>query len=181
MEQRLELARWLAATLRYRTLPLAEWVFATDASSSTGTASVRLFGYDCPLEVSRSVTHRLLCVEGERFVQERFLLAGLLQKGDVVVDVGANIGYMGLLFQKCIGPEGRLIGIEPDPDNFRELKSCVAANGLENVVLVEAAVGHEETLVTLEPGLNGHIRDGAGRTVPQMTLDSLDSQRVDFI
>jgi FkbM family methyltransferase len=52
-----------------------------------------------------------------------------LRPGDVVVDVGANIGYFSLLGASCVGPTGRVIAFEPVPSIADALEKAVAANG----------------------------------------------------
>jgi FkbM family methyltransferase len=65
----------------------------------------------------------------------------VLKPGDVVIDVGANIGYYTTLAAKAVGPSGRVIAIEPFPETFAALRDNVRRNGLTNVELVNAAVG----------------------------------------
>lgn len=69
-----------------------------------------------------------------------------LRSGDVVVDVGANIGYYTTLAARLVGPSGRVIAIEPFPETFQALKENVERNGLTNVYLVNAAVGDGTSL-----------------------------------
>jgi FkbM family methyltransferase len=63
-----------------------------------------------------------------------------VRPGDVVLDIGANIGYFTLLFARLVGPHGRVFAFEPDPANFELLRRNVAANGYRNVELVPSAV-----------------------------------------
>lgn len=56
-----------------------------------------------------------------------------LRAGEVYVDVGANIGYYTLVAAQQVGPQGKVIAYEPDPDNFALLKFNVALNGLSQV------------------------------------------------
>ena len=170
---KVQLARILYAVLRIKSLALGE--FATrgyGSASKNSWFSVPFFGFRLPLEVSRSVTHKVLCIEGERFVEERHLLADLIEPGDTIVDVGANIGYLTLLFKQAVGTDGTIICIEPDPDNLRELSRCVQINELSRVEIRNAAVGDCESQVHLSPGLNGHINSTGTVCVPQVTLNS---------
>lgn len=63
-----------------------------------------------------------------------------IKKGNVVVDIGANIGYYTLIFAKLVGEEGKVFAFEPDPTNFSLLKKNVETNGYKNVVLIQKAV-----------------------------------------
>lgn len=66
-----------------------------------------------------------------------------LRPGDVVVDVGANIGYYTLLGAALVGERGRVYAFEPDPVSFEILERNVRLNGFENVVLERKAVSKE--------------------------------------
>lgn len=83
-----------------------------------------------------------------------------IKPGDVVVDIGANIGYYTLIFARLVGPEGKVYAFEPDPANFELLRANVAANGYENVVLEQKAVSDRlgETKLHLSPGNMGDHR-----------------------
>ncbi len=63
-----------------------------------------------------------------------------ISKGDVALDVGANIGYFTLLFAKLVGNRGKVFAFEPEPSNFEILKKNVKRNNYLNVELEQAAV-----------------------------------------
>ena len=69
------------------------------------------------------------------------LMLSKVNKGDVVVDIGANIGYDTVLFADKVGKRGKVIAIEPDPTNFEILQKNIKENKLFNVVAVQAALG----------------------------------------
>lgn len=52
----------------------------------------------------------------------------LLQPGDVVVDVGANVGYYSLLSNAAMQGTGRIFAFEPNPFVFLTLTRHIAAN-----------------------------------------------------
>lgn len=62
-------------------------------------------------------------------------------KGDVVLDVGAHIGYFTLKAAQAVGSEGIVIAVEPDPRNFKILKKNIRSNKLRNVKLFNCALG----------------------------------------
>ncbi|NYZ78920.1 FkbM family methyltransferase [Candidatus Micrarchaeota archaeon] len=63
-----------------------------------------------------------------------------IKKGDVVLDIGANIGYYTLIFARAVGNKGKVFAFEPDPENFALLEKNVKINRYANVVLVKKAV-----------------------------------------
>jgi FkbM family methyltransferase len=65
----------------------------------------------------------------------------LIQRGETVVDVGANIGYNTLYAAHRVGPKGRVYAIEPAQDNLAILYANLYANHLQNVVVLPYAAG----------------------------------------
>ncbi|MGZ4938529.1 MAG: FkbM family methyltransferase [Halobacteriota archaeon] len=63
-----------------------------------------------------------------------------IKPGDIVMDVGANIGYYSLVAARCVGEKGRVYAFEPDPINFGMLTKNVNANAFTNVVTIRKAV-----------------------------------------
>ena len=69
--------------------------------------------------------------------------------GDVVLDIGANMGYYTLLASKIIGNNAKIYAFEPDPGNFSLLKKNMKANNIKNVVLEQKAVSNETGKIKL--------------------------------
>jgi len=65
----------------------------------------------------------------------------VVRPGDVVVDVGANVGFQTRLFAEAVGPAGRVYAFEPERTNFRRLAAVV--RGLPQVQLARAALSDE--------------------------------------
>lgn len=176
----LQRAKLRAFFYRARTLPYAKRAF-----SRVGVPQLlgRPFaGRTLALEVSRSDTHRLLFLEGERFVLERRILRQLAFPGATVVDVGANIGYIALIFAKAVGPNGCVICLEPIPDNLVELRRNVELNKLSHVEILPIAAGDSNGRTAMTQGLNGVIAGpGGDLEVEIRRLDELGLAKVDLI
>lgn len=72
---------------------------------------------------------------------------------DIVVDVGAFIGLYTIALARRVGPRGRVIAFEPDPDNFAVLKAHVDLNCVTDMVeLIQAAVGAQDGSVPFLTG-----------------------------
>ncbi|MDP1838059.1 MAG: FkbM family methyltransferase [Reyranella sp.] len=65
----------------------------------------------------------------------------LLKPGMVFVDVGANDGYYTLFAARRVGPEGRVVSVEPSSRERGHLERNIARNGIGNVTIVPAALG----------------------------------------
>lgn len=63
-----------------------------------------------------------------------------VKNGDIVFDIGANIGYFTLIFAKLVGNKGKVYAFEAEPQNFELLKKNVEINGYQNVILENVAV-----------------------------------------
>src|SRR5262249_33960355 len=68
-------------------------------------------------------------------------LRAAVEPGDVVFDVGANIGFFSTLLSQLVGPSGRVLAFEPEPENLALLRANLAANGGHNVTVVPCAAG----------------------------------------
>ena len=67
-----------------------------------------------------------------------------LTKGDVFLDIGANIGLYSLIAASKVFPEGTVYAFEPDPINFRFLKRNVELNKCGDVISSQQiALGEE--------------------------------------
>jgi FkbM family methyltransferase len=63
-----------------------------------------------------------------------------IKEGDVVLDLGANIGYFTCLFAQLVGKTGRVFAFEPEQNNFQLLKKNIEVNGYKNVTIEQKAV-----------------------------------------
>lgn len=149
------LARLLTLFWRFNTLRLVKRLLKSTKSTfilQRSFAGARLY-----LDVSRAVAQGMLYLNGDRCVAERFLLAKLVKPGMRIADVGANIGYYTLLLRQLTGPSGAIIAIEPSPENLPELRLNIEGNKLQNVKLVEVAVGATAGKVSLLKGMNSGV------------------------
>lgn len=84
--------------------------------------------------------------------EERFgnAMLGAVHPGDVVWDIGANVGYYTKQFAEAVGTQGKVVAFEPVPAAFRKLSEAVA--GHNNVRTVNAALGAKSGTVTFSLG-----------------------------
>jgi len=82
----------------------------------------------------------------------------LIQDGDVVIDIGANLGYFSKTFSR-LSPNGKVICIEPLPQYYSILKHFLSSK--KNIEIHNVALGKDAGEVTMIlPKSNGMIRTG---------------------
>src|ERR1017187_7645019 len=79
-----------------------------------------------------------------RRIDEVFLKR-YLKEGDIVVDVGANIGDLTLTAALAIGPKGKVYSLEAHPRTYGFLRKNVSFNDCSNIVLFNLALGDKES------------------------------------
>ena len=76
---------------------------------------------------------------------EKLVFLAVVERGDVVFDVGANAGYYTLLFSHLVGRRGQVHAFEPIPETFLGLAASLARDRrFDNVVLNDCALGDRE-------------------------------------
>ena len=97
--------------------------------------------------------------------------------GDVVWDVGANVGLYTAEFARLVGPTGTVIAFEPAQNCVAELRKRFAGDG--RVVIHPIALGDFDGAVSFQAGGDevsplGQVRPGmAGNQVPVKRGDSI--------
>jgi FkbM family methyltransferase len=112
-----------------------------------------------------------------------------VRPGDVVVDIGANVGCIALLAAAITGPAGRVIAIEPNPDNVQMLYRGILLNGFEHVDVLPYAASNRRAVLALTGGtsnthlVSGRAADAEGYCVQSIALDETLAwlPRLDFV
>lgn len=76
--------------------------------------------------------------------QSQHIFSNLIKPGQIIFDLGANIGIHTLLFARLTGPSGKVIAFEPLSENANELRDNVKINNLEQVTIEEVAVSDKD-------------------------------------
>lgn len=151
------------------------------------TRDGRRYWLDASLYLDGEIIHY-----GEFEADSTALVRALVRPGDVVADVGANIGYYTVLLSKLVGPSGRIIAFEPT-EIYRELNQRnLAENDSANVELLPyglsdarttlevSIAGGSATLHWAEPDAPPERESIELRTLDEVAAE-LDLQRLDFV
>ncbi len=88
------------------------------------------------------------------FQDDHYILSALgsiIRPGDVVWDIGSNIGVYSTLLAAMTGPNGVVVAFEPDSGASSRLIENARLNGLENIRVVETALGALDEDLLLYP------------------------------
>ena len=110
------------------------------------------------------------------------VVSRLLQTGMTAVDIGANVGFLSMLFATIVGPNGRVIAFEPQPVAINRLQHNLDLNPNIRVELHQFAASDEDGEIKFNCGPNDHSGIGSmrqlnraskGISVRTVTVDSI--------
>jgi FkbM family methyltransferase len=122
-----------------------------------------------PRQVRYPLTARLgessdMCVLYQVFHFAEYASLQNLQNVELVLDLGANVGYTSAYFLNCF-PKCRIIAVEPDERNVKVLESNLRPYG-KRTKIVHGAVWSERTALRLSKGTFGDGREWATQVLP---------------
>lgn len=137
---------------------------------------------DVRVAVPRSldlITPYVLKEQLDWFEDEMRFVRRLVSPGMNVVDVGANYGAYALTMAKRALPNGKVWAFEPGKRTAEHLRRGVAANGLSNLEVIEAALSNREGTATLYTEANSELNTlnptsstrSSRETIEVMSLD----------
>lgn len=126
---------------------------------------------------------RALGLYGEFAEGENRLMARYVRPGDIVVDVGANLGTTVLPLAKAVGATGQVIAFEPQPLMAQCLQTTLTLNECFHARVVTAALANQSGWAKIPaPDVSKGGNYGAmalgpnGLQVPVIRLDELELQ-----
>ena len=112
----------------------------------------------------------------DRSYEMEFVRRHLVTPGTVVIECGAHHGAQSILLSRWVGPQGKVVAVEPMPENVSILNKNIELNSLSNVVVVDKAVGSTgDNRLSMALHSNASVRPSGKHTisVESITLDAL--------
>ena len=107
------------------------------------------------------------------FPEDRWPLSAvvkhLIQPGDIVIDAGANIGYVTLLLSRWVGRSGKVISFEPIPQTFDLLYHNTRRLRLRNVTAINLGLSSASGTVRMRIPSD---KDGSGNYYEASIVDA---------
>jgi len=102
-------------------------------------------GINYTLDISDYVDHCIYFGFSDNTDTDRSYLKDIVKDGDIVFDIGANIGDTVLHFAKFLHNTGTVYAFEPLPHIYSRLAANVALNAYTNIKLNNFALGKDRT------------------------------------
>lgn len=72
-----------------------------------------------------------------------------LRQNDVVLDLGAGIGEFSLASSRLVGPNGFVLAVEPNPEDFKTLVMNIKKNNITNILALNYAFSDSNKTLSL--------------------------------
>ena len=130
-----------------------------------------------PLEGDRDIARGSY----EEPVQRAFL--SNIQSGDVVYDVGANVGFFSLLAARRVGPTGQVYAFEPVARNAAAVERSAGLNGFDTLKVFTRAVGATNGMadLNLAEHIGGAVLASVGAPPDKRETISVDIVTLDHM
>lgn len=115
-----------------------------------------------------------------------------LEKGDVVLEIGAYIGFHAMRLSELVGPTGKVVAVEAIPANYAIMKKNIELNKLNNITPINMAIWKNKGFISMN--MNDHQKNSIVDNVVQSkkmmklpcnTIDDivkdLNLKKVDYI
>jgi FkbM family methyltransferase len=113
---------------------------------------------------------------------------GQIRKGDVILDVGANIGFHTLYFAELTGINGKVIAFEPVPHNFEALVNNIRLNSNQHIESHNIALSNRNESLKIAADVNStnpgsfNLFDQRGETTINCRIgDQLIGLKIDVV
>lgn len=97
----------------------------------------------------------------------------MLKPGMRVLELGGHHGHDTLPLSRWVGPDGRVVTVEPLPRNVGAIEENLRLNGVANVTVVAAAAGSAGGEGHLKDTSNGSIAGPGGVPIAIRTVDEI--------
>ncbi|HEX6224854.1 MAG TPA: FkbM family methyltransferase [Chryseolinea sp.] len=155
------------------------------------TATDTIFNLDFQVEIHDAMGRRIFKRGSLHPDHTSFLLTLPFGDGDVILDIGANIGWYSIVLKNNINRKVMFYAFEPEPLNFELLKKNIEHNRISNIEAVNKAVAEksgQSTLFLYHPKNSGRhslldINPQTNKSIQVETVnveDFLRDRNVDF-
>jgi FkbM family methyltransferase len=114
----------------------------------------RILYKNLPLESYLRILSRLYLtsfnwglLKGNSLYEYPYFLKNFVGKGDICIDIGANLGYYATVLSKLVGKEGKIFAVEPVEPVRKVLKKNTRR--FKNIEILPYALGQEDSTIQI--------------------------------
>lgn len=139
-----------------------------------------ILGRPMILDLANDGISYALSVYGIREEDHIAIVQYVIKPGDIVLDIGANIGFYALMEADLVGASGHVYAIEPDTRNLALLEKNVALNEFQDRITIHPGGmsdhdGIEKMYVAQKTNLNTFVSpDDHAFLAPHLVADTAD-------
>jgi len=104
------------------------------------------------LDLRGKSIHKQLILDGIRERRSTRIMKQFIRPDDVILELGANIGYYVLIESTILSNKGYIYAVEPGPENLELLKKNVTLNNIKNVEICNMAISNTKGTAKLYMG-----------------------------
>ncbi|MFX1315207.1 MAG: FkbM family methyltransferase [Promethearchaeota archaeon] len=122
-----------------------------------------------------------LLVFNEIFLIKEYNKEFQIRNGDIILDIGASIGWYTCKVSKLVGDNGKIIAIEPNQRNYEYLKKNIEINNLNNIITINKGVwSSKKELIFLCKGYGSTLEfnrvfENKSRNFITINVDTIDN------
>jgi len=146
--------------------------------------SKEINGYSISFNPKNPGLEKDLFIHDLREAESTEIYTNFLDRGDQVLDIGANIGYYALLASEEVGGRGKVLAYEPVPSNVEKLRKNKRSNSAENIRVKDKAFSdkkeEKEIRIRNSPNLSKISKNG-NHKVEAVSIDSIQYSELDAL
>lgn len=158
---------------------------------SKSSLLTNIYDYKMHIPLQYDGIGRVLYVLGERELDHKWMIDNEVSPGNVILDLGVNIGYYAIMEAKKMQGIGKIYAIEPDPRNIEFLERNIELNNIADIVHFEQGAisnksGQAKFTLSSKTNLNSFALEEASShsiTVPLFDFGEYlkDKDRIDLV
>ena len=127
-------------------------------------------------------------IEEARIISKGYLKYYKIKNRDIIIDCGAHIGMFSLFASKKVGSSGKIIALEPDPENYKQLLENIKINKIKNIIPIKKGVWKNEGELNFEGSLGAGSIISEKKSNQKISVSTIDKitedlklKKVDFV
>ena len=116
------------------------------------------------LDPKENSIHKQLILDHIRETKATEIMQQFIEPEDIILELGANIGYYVCIESKILSEQGHIYAVEPSPENVALLERTIALNGIQNIEIFNMAMSDRQGTAKLYQGQACNLHSLVGQS-----------------